>query len=78
MFKIGDKVRLTKEEIDYYWKNKDLAWVEAAPEIFASGRVFTVTKVEGEQIELDGEETGFWDEESLIKHEYLPGDLFEI
>jgi hypothetical protein len=78
MFKVGDKVRLKKHEIDHYWKTADSPdWSWDAPDVFVSGRVFTIVEIKGRDIKL-GDGVGWWDDDGIELHELLPGDLFEI
>lgn len=78
MFKIGDKVRLKPEEIKYYHDNPDHDWTYQAEKIFVSGRVFKITDIQGKSIYIDGGVGGSWDNESFMKYDSLPGDLFVI
>lgn len=80
--KIGDKVTLSPETIQYFQDTPDEGWVdEEEEELFIKGRVFTITNrwVNG-CYEIDNGVGGSWESESLrIYHTiHLDDNLFEV
>ena len=80
VFKIGDKVRINDEHIQSYEDDPDkMNYTDGHEELFARGRVFTITDISnGEHIYIDGGIGGWWSYDMLSPAVFLDEGLFKI